>query len=241
MRRAIDFLLVFLALLPLGMLLGVTFAGGLWALILMVALVWILSIQRPDRWSLWAVALYGFALNVCFLASFPWSPGQTLLLPYALMTTVFALGCLVKANTRQRWWVLALVAAASGIAFFSGAQGGAGRMIWVLLNVFHLPLETAQVWVFWARKAVHLSCYGFVALGGYRAALRWPVATGLVLAFVHALFDEGRQLFYVERGGSVQDILIDMSGALVVVGLALSWDRRRSTLPAASTAPATDR
>ena len=97
-------------------------------------------------------------------------------------------------------------------------------MISVAMRWFSLSPDQAASLVFVVRKTIHFSFYGLLGWTGFRWVLsldrgiRRAVMLGLGLVFVHACFDEGRQTFFADRTASVFDVLLDMSGACVLVG-----------------------
>jgi len=121
-------------------------------------------------------------------------------------------------------WALAIVCMSWLIAFFSSPSGGSGGMISMAMRWFSLSPDQAETLVFVVRKTIHFSFYGLLGWTGFRWALsldvglRRAVLLGLGLVFVHACFDEGRQTFFADRTASVFDVLLDVSGACVLVG-----------------------
>jgi len=88
----------------------------------------------------------------------------------------------------------------------------------------YLPFLTS-VPVWWLNKflrhAVHFLAYAGLLTVWLRACWKqWPwrdlsgVALALGLTLTVSLLDEGRQLFTTTRSGSLNDVLLDMSGAL---------------------------
>lgn len=65
------------------------------------------------------------------------------------------------------------------------------------------------------RKAGHLVSYGILALLTWRAHRRFAVA--LLLSLAVAITDEAMQAMTISREGSVYDILLDLSGALLAL------------------------
>ena len=73
---------------------------------------------------------------------------------------------------------------------------------------------------FYVRKTGHVLAYGLMSLLWFRAfraqahygvwrACLWSLG----LCLLYASMDEGRQWFSVTRGGSIIDVILDMSGA----------------------------
>ena len=91
------------------------------------------------------------------------------------------------------------------------------------------------------RKAGHFAGYGILGALWFRA-IAWTMGTrsviwcaGLAIAgtFLIASLDEWHQSFSPARTGSVQDVALDMSGALTLVLLAMMWVARRRNKAAA--------
>jgi VanZ family protein len=104
----------------------------------------------------------------------------------------------------------------------------------------HVAEHTVRGTVVFARKCAHLTEYGILALLIWRAfrkparnALRpwqWPVAARVaLLVLLYAATDEFHQCFVPSRNGSLLDVLLDTSGAILVLlflwGLG-RWRRR---------------
>jgi VanZ family protein len=106
----------------------------------------------------------------------------------------------------------------------SGDLGSGKNTLGLLKWLFSwfVDLEPAQLNLinFYARKTGHVLAYGVMNILWFRAfraqahygpwrACLWSL--GFCLAF--SSMDEGRQWFYASRGGNVQDVMLDMSGA----------------------------
>ncbi len=97
-----------------------------------------------------------------------------------------------------------------------------------------VPLATLNRWL---RSAGHFLAYAGLLGVWVRACWRqWPtrdlcgLGVGLGLTLAVALLDEGWQSFHRSRSGSLNDVLLDMSGALSMA-LALLWWRIRKLRP----------
>ena len=106
----------------------------------------------------------------------------------------------------------------------SGDLGSAGNsrqvLQWLLSWLAALKPAQLNLINFYFRTTGHVLAYGlmyflwFRAFRGYADFGPWRAclwALGCSLGF--ALMDEGRQWFYASRGGSVRDVMLDMSGA----------------------------
>ena len=106
-----------------------------------------------------------------------------------------------------------------------------GILKWLLS--WFVDLEPAQLKLinFYVRKTGHVLAYGLMSLLWFRAfrahahygpwrACLWSLG----LCLLNSTMDEGRQWFYVTRGGSIIDVCLDMSGAsLTALIAAMVW------------------
>lgn len=124
------------------------------------------------------------------------------------------------------------------IAQFSAEAGGASGMADWLIRIAGISAETAASVTTIARKSIHFLFYGLLALAAFRLAYRggakgaWAVAWAFAFALALSLFDETRQSFVVGRTGSIWDVLLDVAGMAVFVGIAYAFSRRGSKQPA---------
>lgn len=80
------------------------------------------------------------------------------------------------------------------------------------------------------RKLMHLTGYGILGSFAYRAARidftrAIPVALAVVLLV--ACTDEWHQSLYASRGASPWDVLLDVGGAAIAIGIMMWTERRR--------------
>jgi VanZ family protein len=141
------------------------------------------------------------------------------------------------ADRRLYAWGLALVLMSWLVAYFSSPSGGSGGMIDAAMHLFGLSAENAKTVVFVVRKSLHFSFYGLLGLAGFKwasasgAPIRRAVLVGLSIALAHAAYDESRQTFFPNRTGSAWDVLLDLAGASVFVGLASRKREQARALP----------
>ncbi|AIE87892.1 hypothetical protein OP10G_4524 [Fimbriimonas ginsengisoli Gsoil 348] len=157
----------------------------------------------------------------------------------AILAVLFAFASVMAVPAKQRspgWPLLTLVILVSLVAAASSSAGSAGVMSrWIMahLGLSRTDTETA---VYWVRKSIHFTYYGFVALTASVAAKRAkePVGKAILFAFLTALslssFDELRQSGLADRTGSFYDVLLDLSGAATF--LFLTNLRSKPTRPA---------
>ncbi len=130
-----------------------------------------------------------------------------------------------------------------GVIFFLSSNNGSmaetSRFIRPLLQ-FLFPTaaeETLQMLHGYIRKAAHFSEYAILAFLALRALSRsslfdslrkFRFILSLILVAAVACFDELNQSFEASRTGSARDILLDISGGVVMVGLSLVFHVLRS-------------
>src|SRR5262249_18440817 len=99
---------------------------------------------------------------------------------------------------------------------------------------------------FWIRKSAHVTEYALLGWLAFRAvslslalesALARVAALALALALAVAATDEFPQPFLPERTTYPRGVVIDASGALLAIGVALWWQRGARMTAAASVGP----
>ncbi|OGS20815.1 MAG: hypothetical protein A3J83_07825 [Elusimicrobia bacterium RIFOXYA2_FULL_40_6] len=90
-------------------------------------------------------------------------------------------------------------------------------LIFFLSSIPNLRVEAFGFWDLVFRKCAHITEYGILAFFFFRAfrgrLYFWPG----FLSFVYASTDELHQLFVPTRGPSLVDILVDTSGAVIML------------------------
>ena len=227
--------LAYLAGIGLAVMIAAGRTGGLAPIWLAIGLPGAMaispSVRRQAGFPLWILsivplALYGWAKSAGFLE-------QPLVTPLWIIGAVAA-ALLVWIGLQRRevnlglWLLMGLVIL---VSYFSSGQGSANPMMeW--LTGHGLTPEQAHAVTLAFRKTIHFTFYGTVAVSAFRSVLRsnglWPEAirTGLLAALALASFDEFRQGGYANRSGSPWDVLLDMTGGLVFLGL-LQWRHHR--------------
>lgn len=153
------------------------------------------------------------------------------LLPFVAAAAALALAAALATWPRRTRasavWMLCALAMVFTVGALSGQGGGADRMAEWLARLLHITVEQATPIVFYLRKTIHLSFYGFMACSslwaGWHGGLyaEKAAAYGLSLALLLASFDELRQARVIGRSGSPWDVGLDVLGALLF--LALAW------------------
>lgn len=150
------------------------------------------------------------------------------------MKTSKITGCLALAknpNACQPWWQpwasywLPPVLLSIGILIMAGDLGSAYKFrLPVIILKFLLPAySTKEIYQLYLelRKVMHFLAYAALFLV-YVRAWRWhtglsrwqAILVSLLLCLIISGADEGRQSLLTSRVGSLQDVLLDMSGAL---------------------------
>lgn len=119
------------------------------------------------------------------------------------------------------------------VAYFSSSTGAASHFISWVSREFGWNQNTAYTVVLGVRKSLHFLFYGTISVLAMRLArlgglARQAAAFGILFTLFHASFDEIRQAFYPDRGSSFLDVCLDMSGALVFVGVGSTLSRART-------------
>lgn len=119
---------------------------------------------------------------------------------------------------------------------FSGEK--TGSILKTILTFIYPSLTESQFKFihFYLRKASHFTEYAILALllmrafsAGFKFDWRWRWAGyTLLIVAVYALLDEFHQTFTAHRVGSIDDSLIDFSGAATAVLLLWLGNRKRS-------------
>jgi VanZ family protein len=133
-------------------------------------------------------------------------------------------------------WGLAIIGVSGDVA---SAQNTFGLLKWV--TSWFATLKPAEIgkFNFYLRKTGHATAYGMMYFLWFRA-FRGHLGTGPWRAFLYALglcllvsmTDEGHQSFTRFRGGSIHDVLLDLSGALIVALITLAlWRPRTKAYP----------
>ena len=125
------------------------------------------------------------------------------------------------------------------IFFLSSPQGSmseTSRIIRPLLQFLFpaAPEETLQIYHSYVRKAAHFTEYAILAFLAVRSLamtffeisnLKYLLALATVVLI--ASIDEFNQSFEISRTGSVRDVLLDISGGLVMIAVLwlVKWPR----------------
>ncbi|MBS1705112.1 MAG: VanZ family protein [Armatimonadetes bacterium] len=187
----------------------------------------------PSKVAIPVMAGYFSIFSAIYLRAYPHAGAYNLTLGMttigALVLAYAAVGALVDyrpRNSAQRWMIV-LFGMGLLVAFFSGSKGSANGWAEYLQRVFHVTPRVADALVHIIRKSLHFLFYGLTAL----VAAGWAKASGKVFKHAilfatlwvlgHAAFDEIRQMFHVDRSGSIIDLFIDLMG--VFTFLLLYW------------------
>ena len=137
-----------------------------------------------------------------------------------------------KIDRRMLLWQYAPVIFWIGVIFFLSSDHGSmpetSRFIRPLLQFLFpaAPEETLQIYHSYVRKAAHFTEYAVLAFLALRSLamtffeisnLKYLLALATVVLI--ASIDELNQSFEISRTGSVRDVLLDISGGLVMIAV----------------------
>ena len=133
---------------------------------------------------------------------------------------------------KSDWKVVLLIFLTWGVAYLSGASGGADKMH-PMFSFLHLTIDQLNTLVMVVRKAVHLTFYGSITwlLATYlwNQVSNWRTLLSLLIAFplLIAISDEFRQSMMPNRQGSLFDVFLDMSATFIVLVVLLFLERKK--------------
>ena len=100
----------------------------------------------------------------------------------------------------------------------------------IILKVINIDRDTLT---FIIRKAAHMSEYAILLLLLYYALSnvisKHTLSLSLLVTFIYACSDEFHQLFIPGRSGQFKDVLIDTSGALIMLMIIFLWQRKKKS------------
>lgn len=101
----------------------------------------------------------------------------------------------------------------------------------IVLKIINIDIETLTYVI---RKTAHMSEYAILFLliyyGLHKTITNKSIlATSLFITFIYACSDEFHQLFIPGRSGQFKDVLIDTSGALIMLLIIYIWQKKKST------------
>ena len=99
----------------------------------------------------------------------------------------------------------------------------------IVLEFININHETLS---FMIRKTAHMSEYAilllFIYYGLYKTiTYKYQLLISLLITFIYACSDEFHQLFIPGRSGQFMDVLIDTSGALIMLLIIYLWQKRK--------------
>lgn len=175
----------------------------------------------------------GMAMGIGYGASsIPWVAAN----PVALWGVVLLLAMLVFGASHRLvregklWWGLSVLFAV-GVGTLSGESGGAGFLRHFLASAMGLDGSSLDLAVVAVRKTIHVCAYAGLGWSAGRLVLEGGRGRALpAVAWVAALagFDELRQAVTPGRTGLASDVLIDLVGAAVAIGVLQAMARRAS-------------
>ena len=91
----------------------------------------------------------------------------------------------------------------------------------IILKVINIDRDTLT---FIIRKAAHMSEYAIS-----NVISKHTLSLSLLVTFIYACSDEFHQLFIPGRSGQFKDVLIDTSGALIMLMIIFLWQRKKKS------------
>lgn len=158
-----------------------------------------------------------------------------------LVTIVLLLGLLAfliyvdRAVSKEKKIPISLILVVSFafvVAMLSGDRGGQSHTFQWLIDIFGLHPDLAGKVNGWIRKTIHFLAYGMAALLTAHAverqggSLTKSIVAGLAWPIPLAIFDEWNQSRHPSRGASAWDVVLDIGGMAVMLGL-YAWLRSR--------------
>jgi VanZ family protein len=100
------------------------------------------------------------------------------------------------------------------------------------LNFFYfigLPEAMIKITDFIVRKLAHVMLFFTLAFFALKVIRhwRWQYLAAWVFASVYGITDEWHQLFVPGRSGKAGDVIIDATGALILIAVVYLWDKSR--------------
>lgn len=137
----------------------------------------------------------------------------------------------------QKWWLVGaliwmlIIFLVTQLPYFTGERTASALN--EVVTKEHNTTDTGQGMIdmlnFLMRKASHLSGFGILAFLFFKVMsnYRFPYFFAWLAAFLYAMTDEWHQSFMPGRMASFKDVLIDGSGALIVLFFIFLIRRRR--------------
>lgn len=178
--------------------------------------------------------LIGFAFTGLIAAAMAATDvrGATTVLLLAVLLGFVVLAA-VAMRQQKVWAALLASALLAGILVRASGGDGSPEPMFEWLRTMGLDFAQADAAVRAIRKTIHFLFYGVLGWAFYRGLRLMGVpfarafGLGLLWTLLHASFDEGHQSFIPGRTGQPMDVLLDLSGATTMVGLA-RWREKRS-------------
>jgi VanZ family protein len=115
---------------------------------------------------------------------------------------------------------------------------------WVLKTFTNLTPKTIGILHTRFRQSLHVICYGILSVLWFRALIKtFPkrLSASLILALIISLgvslIDEGHQYLLTSRTGTLRDVGLDMTGAVLFTFLAALFWKRRVMAPSEAQSP----
>jgi VanZ family protein len=106
---------------------------------------------------------------------------------------------------------------------------------WLFATFTNLTPKTIRALHGWFRKSLHVICYGILAVLWFRSLVATIperrnacLILALVLTLGVALADEGHQMLFRNRTGTLRDVGLDMAGALLFTFLTARYWKKKA-------------
>lgn len=131
---------------------------------------------------------------------------------------------------KQHKWLICAILYCVAIFLTTSSSVSTGESSYnILMSLFNLPKEKAEIINIIFRKSVHITAYGVLAILFYNSFLKYRYLKAWLLTTSYGSFDELYQYFIPDRTGAIIDVAINSSGAvlaLVIVKLiTMKWGK----------------
>lgn len=163
----------------------------------------------------------------------------TIVLLLALLAFLIYVDRAVTKRNKIPISLIMVVSFAFGVAMLSGDRGGQGHTFQWLIDIFGIHPDLAGKINGWIRKSVHFLAYGFAAyltahaVERQKGTLSMSIVAGLAWPLPLAIFDEWNQSRHPSRGASLWDVVLDLTGMVVLLAF-YAWRRQSRELKEAS-------
>lgn len=126
------------------------------------------------------------------------------------------------------FWLLILIFWCAAIFYCTGQPVFNDEHTLKFFYVIGLPEAIIKITDFIVRKLTHITLFFLLAYFALKVVRgwRWDYMVAWVFASLYGLTDEWHQLYVPGRSGSLRDVIIDSTGAFLLIAIAYVWDRK---------------